>query len=291
MTAKRRKELLGKAGIYVSLSAITLLLIFPFVWMISTSLKDKNEMFSATPTLFPKQITLENYRSMWFDYGFGTYLRNSLTVAVSTTLITLLVATFLAYGISRFRFRGKKVVFNLLILTQMFPLPLLIITIYVVFAQLGLIDSLIGLVLSYCTFAVPFATMMLKSYFDGLPLELEEAAAMDGCGPFATIFRVVLPLSAPSVAAMGLFSFILAWQEFMMSLTLIASHASRGHHADGRFPGYHVGAPDGGNRSGNASRCGNVHLLPEISDHRHDDGRRKRLIRTCRHIKKGDADL
>ena len=130
MTAKRRKELLGKAGIYVSLSAITLLLIFPFVWMISTSLKDKNEMFSATPTLFPKQITLENYRSMWFDYGFGTYLRNSLTVAVSTTLITLLVATFLAYGISRFRFRGKKVVFNLLILTQMFPLPLLIITIY-----------------------------------------------------------------------------------------------------------------------------------------------------------------
>ena len=87
MTAKRRKELLGKAGIYVSLSAITLLLIFPFVWMISTSLKDKNEMFSATPTLFPKQITLENYRSMWFDYGFGTYLRNSLTVAVSTTLI------------------------------------------------------------------------------------------------------------------------------------------------------------------------------------------------------------
>ena len=199
MTAKRRKELLGKAGIYVSLSAITLLLIFPFVWMISTSLKDKNEMFSATPTLFPKQITLENYRSMWFDYGFGTYLRNSLTVAVSTTLITLLVATFLAYGISRFRFRGKKVVFNLLILTQMFPLPLLIITIYVVFAQLGLTDSLIGLVLSYCTFAVPFAT----------------------------IFRVVLPLSAPSVAAMGLFSFILAWQEFMMSLTLIRSPALR----------------------------------------------------------------
>ena len=227
MTAKRRKELLGKAGIYVSLSAITLLLIFPFVWMISTSLKDKNEMFSATPTLFPKQITLENYRSMWFDYGFGTYLRNSLTVAVSTTLITLLVATFLAYGISRFRFRGKKVVFNLLILTQMFPLPLLIITIYVVFAQLGLTDSLIGLVLSYCTFAVPFATMMLKSYFDGRPLELEEAAAMDGCGPFATIFRVVLPLSAPSVAAMGLFSFILAWQEFMMSLTLIRSPALR----------------------------------------------------------------
>ncbi|HIW54930.1 MAG TPA: carbohydrate ABC transporter permease [Candidatus Ruthenibacterium merdigallinarum] len=223
MTAKRRKKLLGKAGLYTGLTAITLLLIFPFIWMVSTSLKNKNEMFSATPTLLPKHVTLENYYSMWFDYNFGVYLKNSLIAAVSTTLISLLVATFLAYGISRFRFRGKTVVFNLLILTQMFPLPLLIITIYVVFARIGLIDSRAGLIISYCTFAIPFATMMLKSYFDGLPLELEEAAAMDGCGPFATIFRVVIPLSAPSVAAMGLFSFILAWQEFMMSLTLIRS--------------------------------------------------------------------
>ena len=223
MTAKRRKKLLGKAGLYTGLTAITLLLIFPFIWMVSTSLKNKNEMFSATPTLLPKHVTLENYYSMWFDYNFGVYLKNSLIAAVSTTLISLLVATFLAYGISRFRFRGKAVVFNLLILTQMFPLPLLIITIYVVFARIGLIDSRAGLIISYCTFAIPFATMMLKSYFDGLPLELEEAAAMDGCGPFATIFRVVIPLSAPSVAAMGLFSFSLAWQEFMMSLTLIRS--------------------------------------------------------------------
>ena len=223
MTVRRRKELLGKAGIYVSLTAITLLLVFPFVWMVSTSLKNKSEMFSATPTLFPREITFENYRSMWVDYNFAPYLRNSLIVAVCTTLISLLVATFLAYGISRFKFRGKKVVFNLLILTQMFPLPLLIITIYAVFVRIGLIDSLMGLIIAYCTFAVPFATMMLKSYFDGLPLELEEAAAIDGCNPFSTIFRVVIPLSAPSIAAMGLFSFILAWQEFMMSLTLIRS--------------------------------------------------------------------
>lgn len=223
MTARRKKELLGKAGIYVSLTAITLLLVFPFVWMVSTSLKNKSEMFSATPTLFPREITFENYRSMWVDYNFAPYLRNSLIVAVCTTLISLLVATFLAYGISRFKFRGKKVVFNLLILTQMFPLPLLIITIYVVFVRIGLINSLMGLIIAYCTFAVPFATMMLKSYFDGLPLELEEAAAIDGCNPFSTIFRVVIPLSAPSIAAMGLFSFILAWQEFMMSLTLIRS--------------------------------------------------------------------
>ncbi len=227
MTPRRKKELAGKIGIYAGLTAITLLLVFPFVWMVSTSLKNKNEMFSAAPTLFPKDVTFENYRSMWVDYNFAPYLKNSLIVAVSTTVISLLVSTFLAYGISRFKFWGRKVVFNLLILTQMFPLPLLIITIYVVFARIGLIDSRIGLVIAYCTFAIPFATMMLKSYFDGLPIELEEASAIDGCNPFATIFRVVIPLSAPSIAAMGLFSFILAWQEFMMSLTLIRSPALR----------------------------------------------------------------
>ena len=158
---------------------------------------------------------------MWNEYKFYNYFRNSLIVSSGTTVISLLFSTFLAYGISRFRFRGRIVIYDLMILTQMFPTSLLIITIYVTFAQIGLIDSIIGLIISYCTFAIPFATLMLKSYFDGLPVELEEAAAIDGCGTVRTIFKIVLPIAAPAVAAMGLFSFILAWQEFMMSLTLI----------------------------------------------------------------------
>lgn len=221
MTKRKRAEVSKKTGIYVAITVITLLLVFPFIWMVSTSLKNRAEMFSAIPTFFPKVVTFENYRSMWFDYKFYNYLRNSLIVAVSTTVASLLFATFLAYGISRFRFKGKMVVFDLLILTQMFPLPLLIITIYVTFAKLGLIDSQVGLTIAYCTFAIPFATMMLKSYFDGLPVELEEAASIDGCSVLGTIFKIVLPISAPAIAAMGLFSFILAWQEFMMALTLI----------------------------------------------------------------------
>ena len=227
MTKNARVQAGKKTGIYVTITLITLLLVFPFIWMVSTSLKDRTEMFSAVPTFFPKQITFANYQSMWNDYKFYTYLKNSLIVAVSTTVVSLLFATFLAYGISRFRFRGKTVVFDLLILTQMFPLPLLIITIYVTFAQLGLIDSHVGLTIAYCTFAIPFATMMLKSYFDGLPVELEEAASIDGCGVLRTIFKIVMPISAPAIAAMGLFSFILAWQEFMMSLTLIRTTGLR----------------------------------------------------------------
>lgn len=210
-----------KSGIYLALGVISLFLVFPFIWMVSTSLKTRAEMFAPVPTFFPRAVTFDNYLSMWNEYKFYNYFRNSLIVSSGTTVISLLFATFLAYGISRFRFRGRIVIYDLMILTQMFPTSLLIITIYVTFAQIGLIDSIIGLIISYCTFAIPFATLMLKSYFDGLPVELEEAAAIDGCGTVRTIFKIVLPIAAPAVAAMGLFSFILAWQEFMMSLTLI----------------------------------------------------------------------
>lgn len=219
--SKKAHQRLQKTGIYIAISFITLVLVFPFLWMVCTALKERSEMFASVPTFLPKVVTFENFRSMWFDYKFYNYLRNSVIVTFSTTLVSLLFSTFMAYGISRFRFRGRTAVFDLLILTQMFPTPLLILTIYVTFANIGLIDSHLGLVISYCTFAIPFATMMLKSSFDGLPVELEEAASIDGCSVLGTIFKIVFPISAPAIVAMGLFCFILSWQEFMMALTLI----------------------------------------------------------------------
>ena len=221
MMKRQRREAISKSLIYISISVITLLLVFPFIWMVSTSLKDKTEMFSVVPSIFPKHVTFANYMTMWVDNKFYVYLKNSIIVATLTTVISVLISTFLAYGISRFKFRGRRSVFNLMVLTQMFPMPLLIITIYVEFANMNLINSHAGLVIAYCTFAIPFATMMLKTYFDGLPFELEEASAIDGCSPFGTIFKIVIPLAAPAIAAMGLFAFILAWQEFMMALTLV----------------------------------------------------------------------
>ena len=151
-------------------------------------------MFAANPTFLPEKVSLTNYISLFREYDFFSYFKNSFIVSASTTVVSLLFATFLAYGISRFRFRGKNAIFSMLILTQMFPLPLIILTIYAMFVKIGLYDSRFGLVIAYCTFALPFCTMMLKSYFDGLPVELEEAAAIDGCGPFHTIFRIIMPL-------------------------------------------------------------------------------------------------
>ena len=224
---KKRKIIINKSFIYIAITAITALLNFPFLWMLTTSLKDSVEMFSADPTFLPKDLTFANYISLLKEYNFFTYFKISVIVSVSTTLVALLFATFMAYGISRFKFRGKNIISSSLILTQMFPLPLIIITIYITFVKLGLFDTRLGLVIAYCTFALPFCTMMLRSYFDGLPVELEEAAAIDGCGPFSTIFRIVIPLAAPSIVAMGLFAFILSWQELMMSMTLVHSTALR----------------------------------------------------------------
>jgi multiple sugar transport system permease protein len=188
--------------------------------MVSTSIKGPTEIFSPTPNWIPKKITFEHYRTIWTETPFPTYFKNSLFVSIATTAITLLIGTFLAYGISRFRFRGRKLIANTLVVTQMFPLVLMIIPIFLIFIRLALLNTHTALIISYCTFALPFATLMLKSYFDALPPDLEEAALIDGCTHISALFRIVLPLSAPGIAAVGLFAFILAWQEFLIALTL-----------------------------------------------------------------------
>jgi len=212
---------------YVLLILATVLLVFPFIWMVSTSLKSSAEIFAEVPKWFPNDPTLNNYRTLFQETGFLQYFKNSVIVAVTTTIVTLFVAIFFSYGLSRFRFRGRALFLNSLLVSQMFPLVLLIIPIFAIFIKLNLIDSYLSLILAYCTFAVPFATLMMKSYFDGIPKDMEEAAFIDGCTPVSAIFRVVIPLSAPGIAAVGLFSFILSWQEFIFALTLTNSDNMR----------------------------------------------------------------
>ncbi len=220
LPASKKNYYLRMVFIYTTITIVTLILVFPFVWMVSTSLKTSNEIFTVVPKWIPDNITLENYRSLLNETPFLTYFKNSTIVAISTTLITLIISTFFAYGLSRFKFRGRSIFLNMLLVSQMFPLVLLIIPIFLIFIQLNMMNTYISLVLAYCTFAIPFSTLMLKSYFDGLPGELEEAALIDGCTPLSVIFRVVVPLAAPGIAAVGLFAFILSWQEFVFALTL-----------------------------------------------------------------------
>lgn len=216
----RSHRLLRRVATYTALSVITILLMFPFLWMVSTSLKSPGEMFGADFTWWPKAPTVEHYRTIWTETPFPTYFKNSVIVSIATTVTTLLFGVFFAYGLSRYRFRGRNFLVNTLYATQMFPLVLMIIPIFMVFIRLGLLNTYTALVIAYCTFALPFGTLMLKTYFDALPKDLENAALIDGCTPISALFRVVLPLSAPGIAAVGLFAFILSWQEFLVALTL-----------------------------------------------------------------------
>ena len=227
IAASKTQLVVKKLLVYVALLVLTVTLLFPFFWMISTSFKPATDIFSKAPTLIPSDITLEHYRVLWTETQFPVFFKNSTIIALSTTFLTLGVGTFFAYGLSRFQFKGRRSFITLLFLSQMFPLVLLIIPIYLVFIHLELVNTHLSLVVSYCTFALPFSTLMLKSYFDGLPSELEEAALMDGCGLFGAIFRIVLPLSAPGIAAVGAFVFILAWQEFTFALTLTNTNEMR----------------------------------------------------------------
>lgn len=218
--SRQQRFYLKRIFTYVALSIVTVCLLFPFLWMVSTSLKGPTEIFSPTPNWIPKRITFEHYRSIWTETPFPIYFKNSLIVSSATAGITLLVGTFLAYGLARFKFKGRRVLENTLLVTQMFPLVLMIIPIFLIFIRLSLLNTYTALIIAYCTFALPFATMMLKSYFEALPKDLEEAALIDGCTPVSALARIVLPLAAPGIAAVGLFAFILAWQEFLIALTI-----------------------------------------------------------------------
>lgn len=227
MLLSKKQRIFKQIFLYLLLSLITFVLIFPFLWMVSTSLKPIQDIFTAEPVWIPTRPTLSHYIELATKTGFFRYFLNSLIVSAATTVVTLLVSTFFAYGVSRFKFRGRKMILRLLLVSQMFPLVLLIIPIFTIFIKLQIVNTYLSLIIAYCTFSVPFATWMLKAYFDDFPLELEESAMIDGCSPIGALMRVVMPLSAPSIAAVGLYSFVLSWQEFMFALTLTRTDTMR----------------------------------------------------------------
>ncbi len=203
---------------------ILLLLIgaFPLFWMLATSLKPASEIFTA-PTLLPRQMTLGNFVQLFRETNFAVYFRNSVTVSLATVGLTLSVSAAGAYGLTRFRFRGRETVAGLILLTYMFAPIMIIIPFYILVRQLGIVNTHLALVLSYTTFCLPFCLWLLRAFFLGVPLELEEAALVDGAGRGRAVWHVVLPLAVPGLIAAGIFTFILAWNDFLFALVLITS--------------------------------------------------------------------
>jgi len=214
---------LGRAAwLYGAGSVLLLLGAFPLFWMLSTALKPSGEIF-ATPTLVPRHATLGNFVQLLAETNFAVYFKNSVIVSLATVVVTLGASAAGAYALTRFAFRGRDTVIRLILATYMFAPIMIIIPFYILVRQLGLVNTRLALVLSYTTFCLPFCLWLLRAFFAGVPLELEEAAMVDGADRPRAAWYVTLPLALPGLIAAGIFTFILAWNDFLFALVLITS--------------------------------------------------------------------
>lgn len=228
MVASRNQKLFWRALTYAVLILFTVYCLFPFLWMLVTSLKPSDQIRSINPSFWIHNPTFEHFANVLYQSKFGTYFANSVKVALSTTAIALIVSIFGGYALSRYgRFRGVKSVRLAMLVSQMIPGVLLMIPLYLIMKHLDLINTLGSLIIAYSTFMIPLCTFMMKSFFDSVPLEIEESAEIDGCGKLSTIFRIVLPVSIPSLIATSLFAFVNAWNEFMFGYVFINADESR----------------------------------------------------------------
>lgn len=212
------------------LFAVILILVVVFIpiyWMIVGSLRPNTELFQFPPSLWPEIFTTEAFASILADPGFMQSLINTIIVAGSTTLVALAIATSGAYGMSRYRFRGRRALQYYILATQMLPVVLLTLPFFVAYSGLGLYNTRLGLVIAYVSFTVPFCALTMLGFINSIPRSLDEAAWIDGAGRFQTFVVVILPLSKAGIVGTGVFAFVNAWNEYLMAVVLTSSNRSR----------------------------------------------------------------
>ncbi|HEX6212274.1 MAG TPA: carbohydrate ABC transporter permease [Methylomirabilota bacterium] len=212
---------LEKAFAYAVLGGLAVMVLFPFYWMTITSFKTEEQMRSIVSMFWPRPFAIENYQQLLARTEFAAWYGNSITVAVSSTLLATAVGTVGAYALARLKFLGRGFMASATLITYLVPPSILFIPLYKQMQGLGLANSLAGLIAAYPSFTVPFVTWLLMGYFESIPEELEEAAMIDGATRFGAFYRIVLPLSAPGVLAAGLYAFTQAWNEFLYALVFI----------------------------------------------------------------------
>jgi multiple sugar transport system permease protein len=216
-------ERVQSAVSYAILLTLLLVVIFPFYWMTITSFKGEEQMRSLVSMFWPRPFLTENYSQLLQKTEFLNWYRNSIAVSVSSTFLATAVGTIGAYALARLRFLGRAFMASAVLITYLVPPSILFIPLYAQIKNLGLADSLTGLVAAYPSFTVPFVTWLLMGYFESIPEELEESAMIDGATRFGAFWRVVLPLAAPGLLAAGLYAFTQAWNEFLYALVFITN--------------------------------------------------------------------
>ena len=215
-----------KALKFVPLAAFLLVTVFPFYWIMSTSLKGPLEIYGNL-TFYPVAPTLENYVKAFSQNRFEVYIKNSLIVTLVSSTIVLAASLMGGYALARYRFRGKGVVLVVFLASQMVPLITAIIPMFVMYSRLKIIDSLMSLILSYTVANVPFCLITMSAFLKRIPVELEEAALMDGCGRMRSVMQVVLPLMAPGIIAVFVFAFTGCWNELFYAVMMINTEKNR----------------------------------------------------------------
>ncbi len=211
----KRKSIIA---FYMPVIIIITFILFPFIWMLITSLKDSSEMFEMVLYYLPLKPTLMNYYDLFANTSFLHSTFNSLFVSTITAAINLVIATMAGYAFSRFEFKGRSFLLQAILLIYMIPQVLLLTPLFTTMRSLQLINTYFSLIISYCTFTVPFSVWLMVGFMNKLPIELEEAARIDGCSKLAAFLKVVLPILRPGIAAVAAYIFINAWNEYLYAI-------------------------------------------------------------------------
>jgi multiple sugar transport system permease protein len=223
VSAITARVVLKRLSLGLAILALLAFTAFPFAWMAATAFKPSQELLYWPPRFLPEEATLANIVRLIEQTRFLVYFRNSVFVASATVLLTLAVATPGAYSLTRFRFWGRETVAATILFTYMFAPIMIIIPFYVMIRHLGIANTHLGLILAYTALSVPFALWMLRTFFQAIPLDLEEAALTDGASRWRAVVYVILPMALPGIIATGIFTFILAWNDYIFVRILITS--------------------------------------------------------------------
>ena len=227
MTRSTRTRPLGAAGVgrqaafYLLVAAFVVASLFPFYWIVATSLKSQAELTRGTTGLWPHHPTLSSYRFAFTQGDFGRPLLNSLIVAVSTTAVTIVLASLAGYALARLGMRGRGAILALILLAGFFPVIAMVGPLFLVWRDLGLLNSYAGLIITYLVYTLPLATWFLTNYFGQIPVEMEEAAITDGATRLGALWRITMPLALPGVFTTAILAFILAWNDFAFALSFL----------------------------------------------------------------------
>lgn len=223
----RKSTLANRLATYILAAIVFLVVTFPIYWLFVSSLKNESEIIQATPTFLPLSPTIKNYSYLLFGSEFTIFMRNSIIVSLSTMAIVTVLSVCASYSLVRLKYPGRKLINRLILLTYLFPGVLLFIPMFQLTNLFGLYDKILSLIIINVTFCAPFTTWLLKSFFKSVPVQLEEAAMIDGCVRLSVLTRIVVPLIRPGIATVGIYAFLTSWGEYMFASVLTTSQTSK----------------------------------------------------------------